>query len=84
MKRTDFTSDWVTIDDARSTYNAVDDVLVPNNSNAEAANLGSGYEVDFTSNGFKVRSTWSAQNASGGTYIYLAFAETPFKYANAR
>jgi len=84
MKRTDSTSDWVTIDDARSTYNAVDDVLIPNKSDAEAANLGSGYEVDFTSNGFKVRSTWSAQNASGGTYIYLAFAETPFKLANAR
>jgi hypothetical protein len=37
----------------------------------------------FVSNGFKVRST-SAINASGGTYIYMAFAENPFKYSLAR
>jgi len=36
------------------------------------------------SNGFKPRLTDVNVNASGGTYIYLAFAEQPFKYANAR
>jgi len=41
--------------------------------------------VDFLSNGFKVRNaTYGETNASGGSYIYLAFAEQPFKYANAR
>jgi len=40
--------------------------------------------ADFTSNGFTLRNNASAVNASGGTYIYLAFAENPFKYANAR
>jgi len=40
--------------------------------------------IDLLSNGFKVQITSGFMNASGGTYIYLAFAETPFKYANAR
>ena len=39
---------------------------------------------DFVSNGFKIRNTGASYNADGGTYIYMAFAEQPFKYANAR
>jgi len=39
---------------------------------------------DFLSNGFKIRGNNYALNYSGDTYIYLAFAEQPFKYANAR
>jgi hypothetical protein len=38
---------------------------------------------DFNSNGFKIRNTFANTNASGGTYIYMAFASNPFKYANA-
>jgi hypothetical protein len=40
--------------------------------------------MDILSNGFKRRDTNTDVNASGGTYVYLAFAEAPFKYANAR
>ena len=40
--------------------------------------------VDFLSNGFKNRNTFTNLNSSGNTYIYAAFAEQPFKYANAR
>jgi hypothetical protein len=41
--------------------------------------------VDFLSNGFKLRSSfWSDNGGTGNTYIYAAFAENPFKYANAR
>jgi hypothetical protein len=39
--------------------------------------------MDIVSNGFKSRSA-TEYNASGGTYIYAAFAENPLKYANAR
>ena len=57
--------------------------LFPNLSNAEyTSNL---LHVDFLSNGFKIRNaTYGETNASGGTYIFLAFAEQPFKFANAR
>jgi hypothetical protein len=45
---------------------------------------GSETYLDILSNGFKLRGNWNSSNASGGTYIYMAFAENPFKYANAR
>ena len=42
--------------------------------------------LDFLSNGFKLVGTNADEgtNASGSTYIYLAFAESPFKNARAR
>ena len=39
---------------------------------------------NILSNGFKQRGTGVSMNASGGTYIYIAFAENPFKYSLAR
>ena len=39
---------------------------------------------DHLSNGFKMRNTNAERNGNGDTIIYMAFAETPFKYANAR
>jgi hypothetical protein len=79
-KRTDTTSDWGVIDTARDTYNTIGYDLTPNASAAE----GTGYTVDFLSNGFKIRLTATRINANGGTYIYAAFAENPFKYSLAR
>ena len=40
--------------------------------------------VDFLSNGFKLRSNNSAYNGSSGVYLFLAFAEAPFKNSRAR
>ena len=52
---------------------------------ANLSNAGSdGTIVDFLSSGFKFRVTANDQNGSGSSYIYLAFAEAPFKYSNAR
>jgi len=82
IKRTDTTGDWWLEDTSRNTYNAADLVLFPNTSGAESG--PNTYYWDFLSNGFKLRSTSTGYNASGGTYIYAAFAENPFKYANAR
>ena len=46
---------------------------------------GTGYgSVDLLSNGFKLRATTNHTNESAKTMVYLAFAETPFKYSNAR
>ena len=62
-------------------YNPQDGSIQPNSSAAE----GTGNEVDFLSNGVKLRNSGGGLNyASGDTFIYLAFAENPFKYANAR
>jgi hypothetical protein len=82
IKRTDTATDWIIWDTVRDTYNEFTKFLYPNDNSAEA--IGSGV-ADALSNGFKLRNAGTAnRNASGGTYIYMAFAENPFKYANAR
>jgi hypothetical protein len=83
-KRSDSTGDWTIFDTSRNTYNYADLQLNPNTSGAEQVTGGGFERIDFLSNGFKIRSTDSYINASGGTYIYACFAENPFKYANAR
>jgi hypothetical protein len=81
IKRTDTSGqDWMLVDSTRDTINPVDNTLFPSASTQEL----DGDDKDFLSNGFKHRSTGASENASGGTYIYMAFAEAPFKYANAR
>ena len=40
--------------------------------------------TDFLSNGFKIRATNTAINGNDSTYIWMAWAESPFKYATAR
>ena len=42
------------------------------------------YAWDLLSNGLKIRANNASGNTSGGYYMYMAFAEAPFKYANAR
>ena len=45
---------------------------------------GSGQSLDFLSNGFKIRANQASINSNGYFYVYMAFAESPFKYSNAR
>jgi hypothetical protein len=52
-------------------------MLFPNNADAESAFQGHGFEV--TATGFKPTSTFSATNASGQTYIYIAIRRGPMK-----
>jgi hypothetical protein len=74
---------WVIIDSSRSPYNLANNLLLPNANNAELVG-DTGNNGDILSNGFKLRGTDGTTNLSGNTYIYAAFAENPFKYANAR
>jgi hypothetical protein len=78
VKRTDSTGFWTMMDSSRSPFNVADDALYANASNAESTPA---QNVDFTSNGFKFRSTDSDSNSNGGTHVYMAFAENPFKYS---
>jgi hypothetical protein len=74
---------WYIVDATRSPYNAATLYLVPNSTGAEAS-PGAGQFFDFVSNGFKLRVSGAYSNASGETYIYMAFASNPFKYSLAR
>ena len=71
---------WFIYDNKREGYNEDNDTLSPNTDTVE----DNTYKLDLISNGFKIRSTQNAHNQSGQTFIYIAFAEAPFKFANAR
>jgi hypothetical protein len=74
---------WYTLNNKSSSSNVVNRRLYPNLTLDEAA-PDANINCDFLSNGFKIRDAYTGWNASGGTYIYAAFAESPFKYARAR
>ena len=81
IKRTDVADNWFIEDSSRSPSNPSGYTFKAQDNTAEVNNTPS---IDIVSNGFKVRNTYSGYNTSGGTYIFIAFAETPFKSALAR
>jgi len=76
-KRTNSTSNWVIQDSTRQTYNPSDAWLRPNTADAEGT-TSPDLDLDFLSNGFKVRNNGTDNNISGSTYIFMALAEHPF------
>ena len=79
-KKTTGVDNWGIHDNKRGPNNVVRSYLKPDQSDAEAADDS----CDFLSNGFKWRLNSGLRNENGQTYIFMAFAEQPFKYANAR
>ena len=71
-------SHWCILDNKRDAINPVDKHLFANLSNAEASD----HDVDFVSNGLKIRSSGGDINASGSSYIGIAFAEEPLVSSN--
>jgi hypothetical protein len=79
IKRTDTTTNWIMYDTVRQPYNTTNPgPIYANLSSAEESNVTL-TAFDILSNGFKTRNTssWAESNASGGTYIYMAFAGNP-------
>ena len=70
----------MTWDYVRQGYNAENNPLYLNTDGAE----GTSSVLDIVSNGFKIRSTDGDVNTSSAGYLFMAFAKSPFKYANAR
>jgi hypothetical protein len=75
QKSYDTAYDWHIHDDVRDPYNVVYHRQVVNSDGGEATNINL---MDFTSNGFKLRTTTATWNGSGVNFIYMAFAENPF------
>ena len=73
------TADWEIMDNKRAGYNDATYKLTANATNAENTYTG---RLEILSNGFKIRTTGTGLNTSGGTYIYAAFAEAPFVNSN--
>ena len=85
-KNADASGRWWIYDNKRTTFN--DDGVengrrLQANANTAESTSDSSNKVLFFSNGFKVNTSNSEWN-TGNTYIYLAFAEQPFKFANSR
>ena len=71
---------WQLLDNKRSSSggnNVINITISPNNARDESW-WGTNNYADFLSNGFKLRASYDGVNESGGTYIYMAFAENPF------
>ena len=66
------------MDNKRSPYNIVESNLYANTNDAEETKN----DIDFVSNGVKMKNT--EMNGTSTDYLFLAFAESPFKYSNAR
>ena len=75
QKRTNDVGGWNMVDNKRNVFNVADRRLFADANNAESTTKTA---FDFLSNGFKLRDSNSSLNASGSTYIYMAFAENPF------
>ena len=75
QKRTDDVGGFNMVDNKRNVFNVADRRLFANVANAESTTKTA---FDFLSNGFKLRDSNTSLNASGSTYIYMAFAENPF------
>jgi len=80
IKRSDNVGNWWMIDTSRSPYNVAIQYLFADTSGAEVSDNA----IDILSNGFKLRLATYQPNTSGATFIYMAYAENPFRNALAR
>ena len=80
IKRSNSSGGWLVFDSARSPSNPVNDRLEANNDQAEQTNSGDKF-LDFNATDFEANGSDSELNASGGTYIYMAYKENPAQYA---
>lgn len=86
LVRTSDSGSFQLLDNKRNTFNPTDIYLYVPGSGTEndGSTLSPAINVDFLSNGFKLRTTESVYNSNGGTFLYMAFATQPFKFSNAR
>jgi len=77
-KRTNGSYKWLISDNKRNPSNSVQKYLSAEYADTDA----SGLDLDFLSNGFKLRTTDAQRNASGSPYLYMAFAEEPLVSTN--
>jgi len=66
---------WMMRDNKRPGFNANFNKLFPDRNVAE--NTDTSNQMDFLSNGFKLRASNTEQNGSSTSYIYMAFAAEP-------
>ena len=80
-KRADATvvNSWNIFDNKRNTYNETNCFLEADDTQAEDCASGG---IDFLATGIKIKTASGRFNTSGGTYVFMAFAEQPFVNSN--
>ena len=78
-KTTGGTANWIAYDNKRLGYNPTTQRLLPNVTDAEQTISD---DIDFLSNGFKMRTSGTGENHADNTHVYAAFAEAPFVNSN--
>ena len=73
---------WMWSNHLRPGYNVNMSRVNVNDQGIETTNTN--MQIDYLSNGFKIRDSSSYDNASGVRMVYVAFADLPAKYANAQ
>ena len=81
LKRTNTSNNWIMFDNKRDPYNEAIRVLYPNTTTVEDAGTGAN-DIDFLSNGFKIREDNGECNGNGDSYIYISFAAAPLVGTN--
>jgi hypothetical protein len=81
IKNTSASSQWRILDSSRDSVNPANRTLRGNDSTIEDSGI---YNIDFLSNGFKLRAIGTDITDSGNVYIFAAFAQSPFAYSNSK
>lgn len=85
FKRTNRSGDfWYIIDPVRNPFNGPGSRLLNTDRDVGESGNATTDVIDILSNGFKLRTSGSGLNGSGGEWVYMAMAHNPFKYATAR
>jgi len=82
VKNTAASEHWRVYDNKRNTFNHMFRLLNPNENSSESTVDNGSEEIDFLSNGVKIRSSAQQLNGSGQTLLFMAFAEAPFVNSN--
>ena len=82
FKDVNTTESWNLFDNKRNPYNLGQNFMWADLASGDYVSGSNG--IDLLSNGFKIRANNGVVNGSTNTWLYMAFAEAPFKYANAR
>ena len=75
IKNISATDSWFVHDHLRDGFNEDNEYLRPNENSAEGSGVN---RCNLYSNGFTVPTTDKSHNTNGSTYIYMAFAGSPF------
>ena len=85
IKDFDSANSWRTYDAINDPVNPADHWMVLDGSPVAINTSDTTSDIDFLSNGFKIRGDASTINGTDGNkYMYMAWGSNPFKYATAR